>query len=69
MLELPNFGHMTTHLQYSLKHVINFVSDVLDRNYDVINFILSWPRVANFDNIIKFGIMFIKITFKDSKKL
>ena len=39
MLELPNFGHMTT---YNLSHVIKFCCDVIDRNYDVITFISSY---------------------------
>ena len=32
-------------------------------------FILRRPRVANFAYIIKIATMFIKTTFKDSKKL
>ena len=43
----------------------------MDRNYDVITFqntfILRKPRVANFVDIIQ--TIFIKITFKVSKKL
>ena len=46
----------------------------MDRNYKVIiifqnTFILRRPRVANFAEIIKVSTMFIKTTFKDSKKL
>ena len=42
MLELPKFGHMTT-LQYNLSQVIKFHGDVMDRNYDVITFIIKEP--------------------------
>ena len=38
MLELPNFGHMP-YLQYNLIHVMNFVSDAMDGNYDAITYI------------------------------
>ena len=42
-------------------------------NYDTIIFISKYllrrPRVANFAGIIKIATMFIKATFKDSKKL
>ena len=36
MLELPNFGHMTTMILVMRQ---NFVGDVIDRIYDVITFI------------------------------
>ena len=39
----------------------------MDRNYGIItfisNFILRIPRLANFADIVKIGIMFIKTTF------
>ena len=38
MLELPNFGHMTTSTK-KFEHVIKFFSDVMDRKFDVITFI------------------------------
>ena len=45
----------------------------MDRNYDVITFVSEFlskrrPGIANFE-IIKVETMFIKTTFKDSKKL
>ena len=45
----------------------------MDRNSDVITlfqntFILRRPRVANIADIIKIATMFIKTSFKDSKK-
>ena len=46
----------------------------MDKNYDVLTFIskcfhLRKPRVANITDIIKIATMFIKTTFKDSKKV
>ena len=46
----------------------------MNRNYDVITllqitFILRRSRVSDFSDIIKIATMFIKTTFKDSKKL
>ena len=45
----------------------------MDRNYDVVTFVSEFlskrsPSIANFE-IIKSETMFIKTTFKDSKKL
>ena len=37
----------------------------MDRSYDVITFI---SRVANFADVVKIAITFIKTNFKDSKK-
>ena len=37
----------------------------MNRDYDVIAFILSKPRVANLADIIKIATMFIKATFED----
>ena len=46
----------------------------MDRNYDSITFISKYlyfqkPRLANFTDIITIVTMFIKTSFKDSKKL
>ena len=46
----------------------------MNRNYDVITllqitFILRRSRVSDFSDIIKIATMFIKTTFKDSRKL
>ena len=38
MLELPNFGHMTTST-INLSYVIKFAGHIMNRNYDVITFI------------------------------
>ena len=46
-----------------------FVGDVMDRSYEAITFISRRPRFANFADIIKIESMFIKTTFKDSKKV
>ena len=43
----------------------NMTSELLFQN----TFILRRPRVANFDDIIKIGTMFIKTTFEDSNKV
>ena len=40
MLELPNFRHMTTSTTEFESH--NFVSDIMDRNYDVITFMSKY---------------------------
>ena len=46
----------------------------MDRNYDVITFISKYlyfkklSRAVNFADIINIATMFIKTTFKDSKK-
>ena len=50
------------------------LGDGMDRNYDAINlfqntYILRMPRVTIFADIMKFVIMFIKIIFKDSKRV
>ena len=46
----------------------------MDQNYVVLTFvqnifILRRPRVVNFAKVIKIASMFIKTTFKDSKKV
>ena len=60
------------YLQYNLGHVI-ICCWRHDKNYDVITiifkkFYLRRPIVANFVDIIKIVITFIKKTFKGSKK-
>ena len=52
--------------------MIDFLADVMDRNYDAIAFtlkifILRRPTVASFADIIKIGTMFNKTTFKYSR--
>ena len=54
--------------------MIKFIDDVMDKKYDVITFIskffiLRRPRAAIFADNIQIAAMFIKIIFKDSKKL
>ena len=72
MLELLNFGHMTTSTM-SFESCNSFVGDVMDRNYDVIAFqnafTLRRPRVNNLAEIIKIANMFIKKTFHVSQKV
>ena len=77
LIEKLEFPHITlvtwTHLQYSLNHVINFFGNILDRNYDIITFISKYfilrrPRGANLADIIKIATIFMKATFKYSKK-
>ena len=41
MLELPNFGHMTTST-INLSYVIKFAGHIMNRNYDVITFISKY---------------------------
>ena len=41
----------------------------MDRNYDVINFVSKYLKVANFADIIKFSTIIIKATLTDSKKV
>ena len=65
ILELSNFGHMTTWLTLQ-----NFVGDDMDIKYDLHNtFVLRRPRVASFANMIKIATTFFKKTFNDSKKV
>ena len=52
----------------------NFVGDIINKHYDVINVILNTfnlrrPRVTNFADIIKIATMFNKTTFKDPNKV
>ena len=53
---------------------LNFVGNVIDGNYDVINFISKYlflrrPRVAIFGDIIKTVTIFINTIFQGSKKV
>ena len=74
MLELPDFGQMSTFtIQFESRDKI-FAGDVIDRNYDLIIFIskcrfLRRPRVTTFADIIKIITRFIKKIFKDSRKV
>ena len=45
------------------------IYEVIDRNYDVITFILRRPTVAGFAGIIKIVTMFIKKGSKKVKKI
>ena len=67
---MPELQTLVTwaNLQYNLRPVQNFVGDAMDKNYDVIVFISRRFRVVNFADIINIATMFIKITFKNSKK-
>ena len=74
MIELPNFGHMTTFtVWFESRDKILLVaswteimtSQLLYQNA----LILRRPAVANFADIIKIPAMFIKKIFKDWKKL
>ena len=48
---------------------MNFVDEVMDRNYDVIIFILRKPREAIFAKIVKIVTMFTKTSLKTQKML
>ena len=41
MLELPTFAHMISSVIY-LSHMIKFVGDVMDANYNAIKFVSSY---------------------------
>ena len=74
MLELLNFSHMTksTISIESLDKTLLLTScvEIMTSKHLYQNtYILTRPRVANFADIIKIATMFIKITFKDFKKL
>ena len=53
--------------------MIKFCGEVMNRNYDAITFISKYlyftKRVGNFADIVKIVSMYIKTTFKDSKKV
>ena len=42
MLKLPNFDHMNTFTMKFKSRCKNFLGDVMDRNYDVMNFISKY---------------------------
>ena len=74
MLELPNYGHMTTStIQFELCDkfllVTSWTETMISKPLFQNTFILRSPRVANFADITRIATMFIKTTFKDSKKL
>ena len=74
MLELPNFGHMTTStIKFEPRDKNFFLMSQTDRSYDVITFISKYQflrslRVANFADIIKNSTMFTKTTFEEKLK-
>ena len=74
VLELPNFGHMTTFtiLIESRDKILLVTSQteiMTPKPLFEYTFILRRPRVASFVDIIKFVTTFIKNIFKDSKKV
>ena len=67
MLELPNFGHITTKVKRESRDKIFLVTpqtEILQNTY-----FLRRTRVANFSDIIKIATKFIKTTCNDSKKV
>ena len=67
MLELPNFGHMTTStIQHDKMFLVTSLGEIITSFQNT--FILRRSGVANFADIIKVATMFIKTTLKDSKK-
>ena len=69
MLEVPNFGHMTTStIQFGSRDNICWLGH--RQKLDIITFIskhlyFKQTRVANFADIIKIVTIYVKITFKD----
>ena len=39
MLDIPNYDHTTINLEYNLSHEINFLCDVIDKNFDIITYL------------------------------
>ena len=73
MLELPNFGHMTTFTIWfesrdKILLVASWTEIMTSQPLYENAFILRRPTVANFADIIKIPTI-IKKTFKDSKKV
>ena len=74
MLELPNFGHMTTFTIYLESHdkilLVTSWTEAMT-SYPLLHntFNLRRSKVAIFAEIIKIVIIFIKTIFKDSRKL
>ena len=75
LIELRNFGHMTTSTIY-FENI--FVGDVMDSSHDAKNFISKYLYfkklasrflVANFTDVIKIGTVCIKRTLKDPKNV
>ena len=74
MIELPNFGHMTTFtLQLESRDKILLVTSYTEimtlKHFLQKAFILWRPGVAMFADIIKIVTMFIKTILKDSRKI
>ena len=70
MLELPNSGYMTTCDRRNRILLVTSWIKIMTLQLLFQNSLISRrPRVANFADIIKTAIMFIKTTFKQSKKL
>ena len=74
MLELPNFGNMTTcTIKFDSRVKMLFLTSrtkIISKFFYFETFISKYlfrPRVANFANIIKISIKFNKRIFKDSK--
>ena len=73
MLELLNFGHMTTFTTWfgsrnKILLVASWTEIMMSQPLYQNVFILRRPKVVSFADIIKIPTMFIKKTFKDSKK-
>ena len=72
MLELANLNHMTTSTIQFESHdqffLVTSWAEIMSSTLFQNTFILRKARVANFSDIINIATMFIKTTFKDSKK-
>ena len=73
-LELPNFGHITTSIIYfnsrcKILMMTLWTKVMTSQSLFQNTFILRRSRIVNFADIIKISTIFIKTTFKDSKKL
>ena len=66
ILQLPIFGHVATStIKFDSRNKTLLVTSWTFQN----TFILRRPWVAKFADIIKIATIFVKTTFKDSKKL
>ena len=68
MLEVPNFGHMTTSRIQFGSHDNILTSEIRHQPLKHLYFKQARPRVANLADIIKIATIFVKITFKDEKE-
>ena len=73
MLELPNFGYMTTSTIWLESHdkillVASWAEIMMSQPLFQNIFILRKPKVADFADIIKMATMFTKTTFKKNQK-